>query len=530
MVHSGKDTRGARKAPRWRARLLNTVAAAVVMLPGAARADAILTWNNELRDAIRQTSVPFVNGPPEAAREMAMVDAAMYDAVNAATGLAYRPYAYAGTAVSGASADVAALSAGYQVMISIFSSPLWQKPLPAGNPVAAANVLASINNIYATALASLNLADPVVANGLTLGQTTANAIIAKRSTDGSFDAITAGLVPQTPPGSGKVPGVYVPPSRRPEMFPQWGSVTPFGTTIGAIRGHESELPTVKLINGPGGMSGFIQSAYYANQVLQTECSGAATSLPAATQSACATAGIPPESAAQAKAALFWNDPGGTMLPPGHWLQITDTVMTSSGIHLSELQEARLSALVSIAEADAGIGAWDVKYQENIWRPITAIHDCANWNQLFTTCDPNWRSLIVTPPHPDYVAGHPAFSGAGATVLASFFGTDNIPFCSTSDPYVNGLQGGPVGPLTECFDSFSEASSGVNGAEFSRVAGGIHTPFAVEDALQLGNLIGADDFANNLQLVPEPGSAMLLVSGLLGLRLRRRRMARWIVLA
>ena len=39
----------------------------------------------------------------------------------------------------------------------------------------------------------------------------------------------------------------------------------------------------------------------------------------------------------------------------------------------------------------------------------------------------WSSLISTPPHPDYVAGHPAFSGAAATVLASFFGTDNIAF-------------------------------------------------------------------------------------------------------
>ena len=70
------------------------------------------------------------------------------------------------------------------------------------------------------------------------------------------------------------------------------------------------------------------------------------------------------------------------------------------------------------------------------------------------------------------------------MLADFFGTDNIAFCSTSDPYLNG-DSNYVGPQTECFDSFSDASSGLNGAEFSRVTGGIHTPFAVEDGLQLG---------------------------------------------
>lgn len=487
--------------------------------PSESRADAVLSWNAALLDATRATSALLVNGPPEVAREMAMVDIAMFDAVNAATGLAYHPYAYSGPVAKGASADAAALSAGYQVMTSIFASPLWQMTPPAGSPAIAAGVLTNINATYAAGLAGLNLGDPNVVAGLAVGQSAANAIIAKRSTDGSAAAIVKGLIPQAPPGSGTVPGVYVPPSARPEMFPQWGSVTPFGTTPSALASYQSQLPVVQTL-ASGGLANFIQSKDYAGAVLATQCLGSLAPLAGAVAGACGSAGFAPRTPAQTDAALFWNDPGTTMQPPGHWLQIANTVMSQPDHQLSELQEARLSALLSMAVADAGIGTWDIKYQENLWRPITAIHDCSGWNGFFTTCDPDWGSVIATPPHPDYVAGHPAFSGAAAAVLAAFFGTDDIPFCSTSDPYVNGDQG-LVPAITECFDGFSDASSGPNGAALSRVWGGIHTPFAVEDGLQLGKLIGTDVFAHNLRLVPEPGSALLLVSGLAGLALCRR---------
>ncbi|MEX1027776.1 MAG: vanadium-dependent haloperoxidase [Candidatus Paceibacterota bacterium] len=73
---------------------------------------------------------------------------------------------------------------------------------------------------------------------------------------------------------------------------------------------------------------------------------------------------------QTEIALLWADGGGTFTPPGHWNQIAADVALARGNTLAE--NARLFALLNIAEADAGIAAWDAKYAFDLWRPIDAI--------------------------------------------------------------------------------------------------------------------------------------------------------------
>ena len=85
-----------------RLRVLALIAMTSCVAPPCVHANAITDVDQSLLSAIRIGVPP----PPVAARDIAMVGIAMFDAVNAATGLNYRPYSYSGGAVAGASADV----------------------------------------------------------------------------------------------------------------------------------------------------------------------------------------------------------------------------------------------------------------------------------------------------------------------------------------------------------------------------------------------------------------------------------------
>src|SRR5208283_4802896 len=148
--------------------------------------------------------------------------------------------------------------------------------------------------------------------GIALGTAAADAMIASRANDGSRAANLQTLTPYVPANEGQ-PGVYVPPTGRPAMTPTWGTVAPFGMSSTTLSTLVATVPAPPPIT----------SQAYAAQVLQTECEGSGTALPSAIESVCEAHGYYPESSEEAAAALFWNDPGGTYQPPGHWLQIAD---------------------------------------------------------------------------------------------------------------------------------------------------------------------------------------------------------------
>jgi hypothetical protein len=429
----------------WGILLFTTVWLAAFVSSGSVRANVVIDVNNTLLNIIQNTSAALVDGPPEVAREIALVDGAMFDAVNAASGSPYPPIAYNGGPVSGADPNAAALQAALTVMNSLYGpSSLYQQyegvtgatyypSIPGyanalvGPTVAQMSQVAAQISIIQAELGALGTG-PSVKAGISLGTAAGNAILAVAANDGGYAASLQTLTPYVSPNEGN-PGVYVPPSNRPAMNPTWGTVQPIGISKVTLAGLEATVPVAYAATRQG-----LTSQAYALQVLQTECQGSGTGLPSNVARACSAAGFAPESAAEAQAALFWNDPGGTLQPPGHWLQIADTIAIQEELDL--LDTARATGAAGLALHAAGTGAWAMKYQDIAWRPVTAIRDCAAWNPNFTSCDSVWSSLIATPPHPDYLAGHPAFSGAAATALAAALGSDSVTFTSTSNAYCN----------------------------------------------------------------------------------------------
>jgi len=103
---------------------------------------------------------------------------------------------------------------------------------------------------------------------------------------------------------------------------------------------------------------------------------------------------------QMRIVQFWADGVGTYTPPGHW----DAIAAEDFItkNFSEVRWARNMALLNMAEMDAGISCWDIKYYYFNPRP--------------TQMDPRIKTLTGVPNFPSYVSGHSMFSAAAATIL------------------------------------------------------------------------------------------------------------------
>jgi len=153
-------------------------------------------------------------------------------------------------------------------------------------------------------------------------------------------------------------------------------------------------------------------------------------------------------------------------PGGHWMGITKIVARKMNLSLREACE--IYALTSIALSDAFVSTWEAKYHYHLIRPETYIN---------RYIDPHWQPLLETPPFPEYPSAHSAISASAATVLKSYFGET---FTYTDSVEV------PFGKTPRSFSSFRQAS---DEAAISRLYGGIHYMFGVNDGVIQGNKVG-----------------------------------------
>jgi hypothetical protein len=161
-------------------------------------------------------------------------------------------------------------------------------------------------------------------------------------------------------------------------------------------------------------------------------------------------------------------------PPGYW---NGALRSLAGAHLTDIGDsARLFALVNMAMADAIITSWDSKLAFGFWRPITAIQNGHADGNPRTVGDPTWQPLVgPTPNYPDYTSGANNLSGAATTMLANFFGTDEMAFSLASNTIA-------APDNVRDYTRFSDAARDVVDA---RIYMGIHFRFADTVALRQG---------------------------------------------
>jgi hypothetical protein len=356
-------------------RLLITVAFLGVALasPQTARPNVVLDWNAMAIDAIRADDT----GPTLSTRNLAILHTAIYDSINSIE-RTHQPFRFQVIPQGDALAEAAAVSAGYEVMVSLYPS-----------------LKARADDLYAAYLGGV-LATTELTNGLALGRQIALLTLQSRSGDGA--QIDVPYVPSSDPGQWRrTPPLFLPP-----LTPQWRYVAPFC------------LPDIEpFVPGPPPSMG---SPEYAKDFDEVKALGAKNSTT--------------RTAEQSQIAVFWSDFSYTSMPPGHWHEIAAAISQDRQLALADT--ARLFALISVAQADAAIVCWEAKFRYNLWRPITAIQRAEEDGNADTAADPAWGQYLASPPFPSYTSGHSTFSRASAEVLSSFFGTDAVSFSAWSD--------------------------------------------------------------------------------------------------
>jgi hypothetical protein len=151
-------------------------------------------------------------------------------------------------------------------------------------------------------------------------------------------------------------------------------------------------------------------------------------------------------------------------PPGHWLNIVAQVCEGRNI----FETTRAFTLTSVTMYDALIVCWNNKFVSNLVRPVTYINE---------HIDPNWNSLIQTPPFPEYTSGHSVVSACAAEVLTLLFGEDYNLIDKSNVRF---------GFSERMYNSFHDAAWEVS---LSRFYGGIHYYNSIKDGNTQGKEIG-----------------------------------------
>jgi hypothetical protein len=419
---------------RWFAVFAAAVALAV---PAMAQAGNEVTKWNEIGVNTVSAQAPITSAPNAAAVFVAMVQGAVYGAVNAVDRHG-RPYLVE-RSFPKASVDAAAATAAFGVLDSLFS----------------ATHHASLQEAYDISLQGI-ANGKAKDTGIEVGNLAADAMLAEGHDGRTIIGCTF--------GSGAA-GEWMP------LAGPMGPLCDPAAWVANAKPFVLKSPSQFRTAGPYALT----SAEWTADFNEVKSLGAVGSLT--------------RTADQTHAAAFWQTN-----PAVNYNALARRFVDQFSLDVSD--SARLFAMLDLSAADAIINAWNDKYHYNFWRPITAIRNDNDGNPD-TEADPTWTPLfntalpvaiggipfgtLTTPPYPDHVSGATTYASASMHAFASFFGTDEMgmPFYLTTSRF-------PTDPLLpreqRFFTQFSDVTDEILEA---RIWAGIHFRNADVQAAELG---------------------------------------------
>jgi hypothetical protein len=334
--------------------------------------NAVVFWN-----AVADNSIGVVGGksPQQGGVDAAIVQVAVYDAVNAICGYRFTQYEVKPEVRRPALPQAAVAAATHDVLVALYPAQA-----------------AALDQQYAAYLSFIPGHREGILNGVAVGQQTAAGILALRANDGRNAG--PGWTPP-PPG----PGIWepTPPAFLSAATPWIRDATPW--TMASPSQFRAPPPPA------------LTSEVWKHDYNETKAYGGAVS-----------------SSRSAEQTDLGEFVGGAGVNPmlqwhGTWRGI------AAGQRLSTMEAARLFAMLSTVSSDALIGCWDSKFEYAFWRPVTAVR--AGGGNPDLEADPGWIGLVTTPAHPEYPAAHGCFSGAVVEVLRAYFDTDEFHFTMSS---------------------------------------------------------------------------------------------------
>ncbi|MEM8563552.1 MAG: vanadium-dependent haloperoxidase [Pseudomonadota bacterium] len=435
--------------------------------------DRVVFWFNAMLDtsAIDHTPDPNTGdvdfdqgGPTRSSRAYAIVQTAVFDALNAFSGR-YHPYNSLGDVdTSDASRDAAITYAAYETLLQLYP-----------------NQAERLLTLLQSDLQQMKGDSLAIAKGKAVGQAAAAAMLAARANDNANHLEPAyGEGGAVADGNGTYdfklvnsgtsqPGQWLPDPVDPAgegavaLGAYWGSVTPFSLSSGHV--FRSPVPPT------------LASPEYAEAYQEVAALGGS---PTNTL-------IPSTSTAQSRfIGNYWGYDGVPLLgiPPRLYNLIALQAALDNGIK-NALELARFLARVNVGLADAGIAAWDSKYYYNYWRPVSGIRiddgnpatvQDAQWLPVGVSVINTSIAIRPTPPFPAYPSGHATFGASTFEIIRSTFGDKAFTFVSEEydgegfDPFTPDVPR-PLVPVRFASYTAAQEENGI-----SRIYNGVHWNF------------------------------------------------------